>query len=409
MNEVFYTIGGLNIKIQTNYLFPNPPHISAFLNEKKESDIDINIRVFSEKQFNHENFNKQFKKKYEDANWFSVFENDKGDNLFSFIPDEICNITHLYVCREDNEAAIYLDDTLVSEKNISLIETTPFLMCFMIMLLRFNGVILHSSGVSFDDKGFIFCGKSGAGKTTISNLFIQSGYATLLTDEALIIRKHDNSIKIFGSPWKGSGDNIYCNSSSSLHHIYFISHGKTNSCTEVDKCKAISILMKQAFPYFWDRTLMLRSFSLMTEITNSIPCSSLHFLPNKTIVRFIMEKEKLIQFKRTSINIASWYAIKKKYLDSDKDKSIRVKILSDSMRPTLNKGDEVTIKSAILNRPQIGSIILFLHHNDHATIHRVVSIVEQSDNTYYRTKGDANAKKDYYLVPAYEVIGVVTQ
>lgn len=403
MNDTLYLIGGLKIKVQTDYLFPCPPHVSAFLSEEKDSDISI--QILSEKQFCHKIFNK----KYEDSDWFSVFENDNGDSLFSFVPDEVCNITHLYIPCDSNEAEIYIEDKLISEKNISVIETTPFLMCFMVMLLRFSGIILHSSGVSFNDKGFIFCGKSGSGKTTISNLFIQSNYATLLTDEALIIRKLNGSIRIFGSPWKGSGDDIYCNSSSLLSHIYFIYHGKANICNNMDKREAISILVKQAFPYFWDKKLMLRSFSLMTEIANTVPCSSLHFLPNETVVRFIMEREKLIPSHNSSINLTSWYTIKKKYLDSGQDKSIKIKVLSDSMVPTLMKDDEVTIKSAIFNQPQVGSIILFLHHNDHATIHRVISIVERSGNTYYRTKGDANAKKDYYLVPSYEVIGVMTQ
>jgi signal peptidase I len=78
------------------------------------------------------------------------------------------------------------------------------------------------------------------------------------------------------------------------------------------------------------------------------------------------------------------------------------------MAPTLVKGDVIQIKSAVFYKPKVGSIIVFLHPNhDHTTIHRIVSIVEKGNNIFYRTKGDANSKKDYYLVPANEVIGVM--
>ena len=91
------------------------------------------------------------------------------------------------------------------------------------------------------------------------------------------------------------------------------------------------------------------------------------------------------------------------------DNFIEVKILSKSMVPALTPGEKVTIKSAIYNRPQVGSIILFLHHPDHATIHRITAIIEQDGKTYYRTKGDANPQKDYYLVDESEVIGVMIE
>lgn len=338
---------------------------------------------------------------------FQCMKIDNRDNIFSFFPDDICCITHLFIPNEGNDIKIYINERLITKKSISIIETTPFLMCFMIMLIRNGGLILHSSGVSINDKGFIFCGKSGSGKTTISNLFIKSGHATLLTDEALILRKHNNSIKIYGSPWKGSGDNIYCNTSSVLNHIYFIYHGKENNCIDISKREAISILMKQAFPYFWDKKLMLKSFSLVTEITNTIPSSSLYFLPDKSVVSFIMKREGFLSLINKTIHLSAWYSMNKKYLDSSPNRSIRIKVLSNSMVPTLAKGAEVEIKSIVFNQPKVGSVILFLHHDDHATIHRVVSIVEYAGKTYYRTKGDANENKDYYLVPKSEVIGVL--
>lgn len=69
MNNTFYTIGGLRIKIQSVYSFPSPPHVSAFLS--KEKDFDYKIEVLSDNYFNH-NISR---KKYKDADWFSVYEN----------------------------------------------------------------------------------------------------------------------------------------------------------------------------------------------------------------------------------------------------------------------------------------------------------------------------------------------
>jgi len=402
MINSFFSIGGLKIKIESEYQYPSPPNVSAF-ETTIDNNIDMQIRVLSNNKFSRDLGNQ----KYIDENWFSSYETNKGDYTFIFSPDEICNITHIWIDSNKKEAEIFIDNELLSNKNISIIETTPFLMLFMMVLIQYDGFILHSAGVSINDKGYIFCGKSGSGKTTISNLFRQSKKAILLTDEALLLRKQDGSFHLYGTPWKGSGDNIYNNIDIILERIYFIFHGKKNERSEVDKREAIVLLVKQAFPYFWDKKLMLKSFSLMTTITNLIPCSNLYFLPDDSVVTYIMQCEDIIVSEHPQIKLCTWYTMKKKYLDSDSNNSLEIEVLSDSMTPTLKTFDRIKIKSAIFHPIEIGSIILFFHFEDHTTIHRVVSITELNGKIHYRTKGDANTQKDYYLVPENEVIGVM--
>lgn len=401
MIDKFFSIGGLTIKIETKYQHPSPLNVFAF-EIAADDNVDLRIQVLSNNQFFHELGNK----KYFDKDWFSTYETNEGDTTFIFLPDKICNITHIWIKSNKKEAEIFIDEGLLSEKNISIIETTPFLMLFMTVLVKHNGFILHSAGVSINDKGYIFCGRSGSGKTTISNLFRQSGKAVLLTDEALLIRKQGSDVRIYGTPWKGSGDDIYNNSNVILECIYFIFHGEKNECSEIDKREAIKILVKQAFPYFWDKRLMLKSFSLMTAVTNIVPCSNLYFLPDDSVVSYIMQCEGITVSGRPEIKLRTWYNMKKKYLDFDSNNSLEIEVLSDSMTPALKKSDRVKIKSTKFHPVKIGSIILFVHFNDHTTLHRVVSITELNGKIHYRTKGDANPQKDYYLVPENEVIGV---
>ena len=402
MNEKYYSIGGLTIKIESQYQYPSPQNVSVFETNVVD-DIDLHVCVLSNKLFLHD----LGKQEYIDDNWFSTYKTRKGERVFIFFPDDICNITHVWINASMKKAEIFIAEEFLSDKNISIIETTPFLMLFMTVLVKYDGFILHSAGISINEKGYIFCGKSGSGKTTISNLFKKITKAKLLTDESLLLRRQSGDIYMYGTPWKGSSDNIYSNTRVQVEKIYFIFHGKENKSSEIDKHDAISILVQQAFPYFWDKTLMLKSFSLMTAITNCICCSNLHFLPDVSVVSYVMQHDGMVETEHNNVNLYVWYTMKKKYLDFDPKNSLEIKVLSDSMMPTFRTNDWVRIKSAIFNHVQIGSIIAFLHFEDHVTVHRVISITKLKGEIYYRTKGDANLHKDYYLVPECEVIGVV--
>ena len=111
--------------------------------------------------------------------------------------------------------------------------------------------------------------------------------------------------------------------------------------------------------------------------------------------------------KNYIVELRSWFRLQKRYLDSEKGRGIKIQVQGNSMFPTFKDGEEINIISAKYSEPRIGSILLFMHHEDHATVHRVVGIIKIENKTFYRTKGDANIKKDYYLVPEEEIVGIV--
>lgn len=65
-------------------------------------------------------------------------------------------------------------------------------------------------------------------------------------------------------------------------------------------------------------------------------------------------------------------------------------ITSNSMWPTLKKGDLVLIKGVSKNEITVGDIVVFVNEKNAFTIHRVVELGEET----LVTKGDANAVRD---------------
>ena len=95
-----------------------------------------------------------------------------------------------------------------------------------------KGIITHSVAVrDTDGSGLLFCGKSGAGKTTTARLWHRYSRALVLNDDRVIVRKSNNGFSIHGSPWHG-GFNDYLASrleEARLTRIFFLYHGKKNT------------------------------------------------------------------------------------------------------------------------------------------------------------------------------------
>ncbi|RLG60579.1 signal peptidase I [Candidatus Geothermarchaeota archaeon] len=75
-------------------------------------------------------------------------------------------------------------------------------------------------------------------------------------------------------------------------------------------------------------------------------------------------------------------------------------VVSPSMYPTLKIGDFLIVKSTAPSELKVGDIIVF--HNplnpEELTVHRIVAIIRKNGKSFFKTKGDANAWNDPWIV-----------
>jgi hypothetical protein len=154
------------------------------------------------------------------------------------------------------------------------------------MLTRYHGMIVHACGMIYDEQGLLFIGTSGAGKTTLAELFRGKSGITLLSDDRIIIRNIDGGYYIYGSPWHGNAQ-IASPMKSPLKKVFFIKHDVRNRLTELRPIDAVSRFIVRSFPTFWEAEGMRNTLDLSEQLSSNIPCYELGFVPDQSIVDFI--------------------------------------------------------------------------------------------------------------------------
>jgi hypothetical protein len=186
---------------------------------------------------------------------------------------------------------VYLSFPDTSDGRVSYPLVYPLEELIMVNLLaRGRGVIIHSCGVSREGKGILFSGVSGAGKSTLANLWKNREAAKLLSDDRTIIRKIDGRVCMFGTPWHGDAK-VASPEGVPLERIFIIKHSPKNYASLLRASDAASALFVRCFPTFWNPAGMTYTLSLLSEITEQVPCYELGFVPDETVLDFVIKQE----------------------------------------------------------------------------------------------------------------------
>ena len=81
-------------------------------------------------------------------------------------------------------------------------------------------------------------------------------------------------------------------------------------------------------------------------------------------------------------------------------------VLSGSMETSIHTGDLVFVKMVDANTLREDDVIAFRNESDTVTTHRIIEIVMQNGQKYFKTKGDANNSEDANLVAMDDVEGI---
>ena len=154
------------------------------------------------------------------------------------------------------------------------------------LLSQERGLLVHACAVNYEGQGLLFVGKSGSGKTTISNLWHDNNGASILSDDRIIIRKIGGTFKIYGTPWYGTGK-FASSGSVELRRIYFLKHDRKNKIKPLAGLETSTRILTSSFPAFWDKKGMQFALKFCADLSQNIPCYELGFLPDKGVVDFL--------------------------------------------------------------------------------------------------------------------------
>ena len=157
----------------------------------------------------------------------------------------------------------------------------------MINLLSLDrGALCHGCGVSEGGQGILFAGSSGAGKSTLANLYRERKDVSVLSDDRIVIRKHEGRFWIYGTPWHGDAK-VCSPKEAHLEKIFFLQQARKNKVKKIDLIKAASRLIVSSFLPFWDKKGMEFTLNFCAELAQKIPCYVLDFIPDKRVLDLV--------------------------------------------------------------------------------------------------------------------------
>ncbi len=155
---------------------------------------------------------------------------------------------------------------------------------YSFLIVNRNGFLLHAAGVVNGEKGYVFFGKSGTGKTTVARLSINY---TLLSDDLLIIKKINGNFQVFATPFGGELIRERKNTKAVIDGFFLLKKDKRNHLKKVNYSKAIVNLMQNIVYFTKDQQAKIKLFNLACDCLTKIPCYEMHFLPDKSFWRCI--------------------------------------------------------------------------------------------------------------------------
>ncbi len=160
---------------------------------------------------------------------------------------------------------------------------------FQHRLAREGAVEVHACGVVWRGRAVVFCGRSGAGKSTMARLWRRHTRGTrVLSDDRVVLRRSARGVRAWGTPWHGDGG-YALPESSPLGAVFFLRHGLRTRVRSLDRAAAAARLLARSFPPPWDSVAMTRALDTCAVVTAAVPAYELAFRPDSSVVHAVQE------------------------------------------------------------------------------------------------------------------------
>lgn len=145
-----------------------------------------------------------------------------------------------------------------------------------------HGALIHSCGINYEGKAVLFCGKSGAGKSTIADLW-RAENASLMNDDRIIIRPLDGKYVAAATPWHGTVDEINP-VTLPIAAVFHLHQATENRVEAIPFPQSAQRIIANAIAPFYLKSSMNKVLQTLTTAMQTIPSYNLYFQPNQDAI-----------------------------------------------------------------------------------------------------------------------------
>lgn len=149
-----------------------------------------------------------------------------------------------------------------------------------------DGLMIHASGVFDGEKGRIFSGFSGVGKSTMAKIWMDVG-STVINDDRMIIRKIGNEFWMYNTPM------YYIDrpKKARLNGVFLPFHHPENTLEKLVGVRAIASVMAFCIQHGYSATNTQKLLDLTGALTQQCGVYRLGVVPTPAIIDFIKANE----------------------------------------------------------------------------------------------------------------------
>ena len=146
---------------------------------------------------------------------------------------------------------------------------------FYELLPEFDGFLLHSSAIVYEDKAYLFSAPSGTGKSTHTQLWLKNFEGSyILNDDKPAVMLKDGKIMVYGTPFSGKTD-LNVNKCVPLQGLCVLERDEKNWIEKIPTEEALfSILNQTCRPV--DEARMDKLLTILDKIVSTMPVYKLH-------------------------------------------------------------------------------------------------------------------------------------
>lgn len=154
-----------------------------------------------------------------------------------------------------------------------------------------SGLLLHSAGVLRGDRGYIFPGPSGTGKSTIASLVTDR--ERVLSDEMVVVRKRgEGSYWVYSTPFYGTNESAEASIGVALQAALLPVKDREVGLRKARPALALSRLLSSVLFFGQDPALTRQLMDISADLVACIPFYLMHFRRDDSFWGCIDELER---------------------------------------------------------------------------------------------------------------------